>query len=477
MRDLGIEANRGDTIHLIGIGGEGMSGLARLLWEMGYGVSGSEVRWSRRVAELAELGIKVWLSHHEENLTLAGARAVVFSSAIPPENVELAAARELGLPVIPRLEMLARLMEGRFSIGVAGTHGKSTTTAMLAYLLERGGKEPTFLVGAPSGVLGGNARLGRGRYLVAEIDESDGRFVHLKPDLGVITNISADHLNTYGSEEALYLAFRRFARGCGQLILNGDDPQSARLFRELEREREREGEGEEEEEEGGGRVLRFGIDRAGEADLAARKIVYREVHTEFELVFRGRRAGRVELPAPGKHNVYNALAALLAGWAVGLEFPQMASAMRGFALPERRFQVLRQDGITVVDDYAHLPEEIEANLAAIRRGWRPRRVIAIFQPHRFTRVKYINGQFARSFDLADMVIVTDIYPAFEAPIPGVGATQIVRSLNQRGRTPVSYIPDKGEIVQFLLERLQPGDFIIGFGAGDLWQVTHRLARL
>ncbi len=475
MRGPGIDVGSGDgdTIHLIGIGGEGMSGLARLLWEMGYRVSGSEIRWGRKAAELALLGIKVWLGHREENLTLAGARAVVFSSAIPPENVELAAARELGLPVIPRLEMLARLMEGRFSIGVAGTHGKSTTTAMLAYLLERGGREPAFLVGASSPALGGNARLGRGRYLVAEIDESDGRFVHLRPDLGVITNISADHLNTYGSEEALYLAFQRFARGCGQLILNSDDPQSARLLEQLEAERGQEqGRGRE-----GERVLRFGIDRAEEADLAARRIAYHELHTEFELVFRGRRAGRVELPAPGKHNVYNALAALLAGWAVGLDFPQMAGALREFALPERRFQVLRQDGITVVDDYAHLPEEIEANLAAIRRGWRPRRVIAIFQPHRFTRVKYINGQFAHSFDLADMVIVTDIYPAFEAPIPGVEAAQIVRSLEQRGKCSVSYIPDKGEIIRFLLEHLQPGDFIIGFGAGDIWQVTRRLAEL
>ncbi len=430
-----------------------MSGLAKVLHARGWEVSGSDIAKSRRVKELVDLGIRVSFGHREENLD--GAELVVFSSAIPRENVELAAAKRRGLPVLPRLEMLKQLLKEREALGVAGTNGKSTTTAMLAFLLDRAGLAPSFLIGAACPALGGNARWSQGRHLVAEIDESDGYFTELELDLAVITNIGIDHLSNYGSPEAVYRAFRSFAQRSRRLILNSDDGPSRRLRGELGRARE---------------VLTFGLERP--ADLMAMGVEQHGFITRFRPVFRGEELDEILLPAPGRHNVTNALAALLAGWTVGLEFARMTWALRDFTLPERRFQVLHSDQVMIIDDYAHLPEEIEANLVAIRAGWRPRRVIALFQPHRFSRIRDID--FAHSFGLVDRVIVTEIYPAGEPPIPGVDVTRLVRALRQEGKR-VDYIPDKEEIVTLLRGELRPGDFLISFGAGDLWEVSHRLA--
>jgi UDP-N-acetylmuramate--alanine ligase len=431
-----------------------MSSLAKVLHARRWQVSGSDIAASRRTAELESLGIRVALGHREENLD--GAEVVVFSSAIARENVELVAARRRGLPVLPRLEMLRRLTVEREALGVAGTHGKSTTTAMLAFLLDRAGElAPSFIIGASCPALGGNARWSQGKHLVVEIDESDGYFTELALDLAVITNIGVDHLNNYGCAEAVYRAFRRFAERSRRLILNNDDGPSRRLRAAL-----------------GSASLTFGITQ--KADLTAAQITQHEFNTVFKLVFRGAEVGEVSLPAPGQHNVYNALAALLAGWEIGLDFVQMKRALKQFTLPERRFQVLHHDGVVIVDDYAHLPEQIEANLAAIRTGWRPRRVIAIFQPHRFSRMESISAHFVHSFDLVDRLIITPIYPAGEPPIPGVDATLLVRALRARGKR-VDYIADQEEIIASLRREIRPGDFLISFGAGDLWQVSHGLA--
>lgn len=431
-----------------------MSSLAKVLQARGWQVSGSDLVASQRTAELERLGIKVALGHREENLN--GAELVVFSSAIARENVELAAARRRGLPLLPRLEMLRKLAAEREALGVAGTHGKSTTTAMLAFLLERaGGLAPSFLIGASCPALGGNARWREGRHLVAEVDESDGYFTELALDLAVITNIGVDHLNNYGCAEAVYRAFRRFAERSKRLILNNDDGPSRRLRAEL-----------------GPASLTFGI--AQKADLIATQIGQQELNTVFKLIFHGTEVGEVLLPAPGRHNVHNALAALLAGWESGLGFAQMIRALQGFTLPERRFQVLHQDGVVIVDDYAHLPEQIEASLMAVRTGWRPRRVVAIFQPHRFSRMGSISARFVHSFDSVDRLIVTPIYPAGEPPLPGVDVTSLVRALRARGKR-VEYIADQEEIIAALRREIRSGDFLISFGAGDLWRVSRSLA--
>lgn len=444
------------NIHLIGIGGEGMSGLAKLLHSRGHTIGGSDNAYSPRTAELERLGIRVVLGHREENLN--GAEAVIFSSAIPEDNVELIAARRRDLPLLPRLVALRQLLEERESLAVAGTHGKTTTTAMIAFLLEEAGLRPSFLVGASCPVVEGNARWSSGKYLVAEIDESDGHLTALEPDLAVVTNIGVDHLDNYGSAESVYRAFHCFARKSGRLILNSDDEPSRRLQAELGRRG----------------VLTLGIEQ--EADLRAKGIAQSGFNTRFNLVFHGEELGRVFLPAPGRHNVYNALAALLAGWELGLDFPEMSAALRKFVLPERRFQVLRQDGVMIVDDYAHLPEEIEANLLAIRSGWRPRRVIAIFQPHRYSRLGYINGRFARSFALADLVILTEVYPAGEPPVPGIDAKLLVRAFRECDKS-VRYVPQKEEIPDLLRREFRQGDFVISFGAGDVWQVSRQFAAL
>jgi len=448
-----------NKIHFIGIGGDGMSGLARVLFECGYKISGSNIEENRRTQELRNLGIEVFLEHSEANLE--GADTVVFSSAIAEENVELASARRRGLKIFHRLEMLAKFVNNSYAVGVAGTHGKTTTTAMIATLLERSGLQPTFFVGAPCPSLKTNARLGAGEYLVVEVDESDGHFTKLRPQIAVITNIGLDHLNYYHDEAEICEEFAKFLAGSRKAILCADDPNCQKVINRVHRRTPAH------------KIMTFGLNTG---DLRAENIEREGLYTRFVLRFRGEKIGKIELQIPGRHNVYNALAAMLAGYEVGLEFTEMATILRDFRLPERRFQILSDNGIMVIDDYAHLPEQIELNLKAIREGWGPRRrVIALFQPHRFTRTKYINGRFSSSFDLADIVVVTEIYPAFEKPIPGIDAQIIVEAIKRResNRNEVHYIPEKERICDFLQELVQPEDFIIGFGAGDIWKVLYK----
>ncbi len=404
--------------------------------------------------ELRPLGIPVYLGHDPEYLPPAG--TVVFSSAIPAENRELRAARQRQLRVIHRQDLLAELMNQRPSIGVAGTHGKTTTTAMIALLFERSGLDPTFLIGSPSRSLGGHAKWGSGTHLIAEVDESDGYFTGLKAQMAVITNIDRDHLNYYGNEEALEHSFGRFLSGSEYAVLSADDPHTPWLQRRA------------------ARLLTFGF--APQADLQARRLERDGLRTRCRLFFQGRRLGELELAVPGRHNVANALAALAVGHLNGLKFGAMCSILREFSLPERRFQVLEEQGMTVVDDYAHLPTQIKINLETIREGWTPRRLWAVFQPHRYSRMRYMSQQFAQAFALADRVIVTDIYPAFEQPIPGVSARQVAQAI-AREHPQVHYAQDKEEVLRLLRCQARPGDFIIGFGPGDIWQVLYRFAAL
>lgn len=428
-----------------------MSALAWVLHDQGHSVRGSDLRENDRTRQLRAAGVPVQLGHDREHLERSA--AVVYSSAVRPDNVELQAAWDAHIPVLHRQELLARFIRMVRSIGVAGTHGKTTTGAMVAVLLQ--GLDPTFVVGAPTPTLGQrHARWGQGEWLVAEIDESDGYFARLRPEIAVITNIGYDHLAHYGSERALVSGFAAFASQSRWTILSAEDSHTPELRCHVRR------------------TLTFGIERA--ADLEARNVEQHRRYTRAELLFRGERIGDLELDVPGRHNVANALAAMLTGHLLGLEFAAMRRTLRSFQLPERRFQILEENGIVVVDDYAHLPEQIEATLAAVRQGWAPRRVISVFQPHRYSRMSYMHEHFARALRHSDLVLVTDIYPAFEEPIPGVDARSVVDAL-RRGHDRVHYVKSSEETLMFLKDHVAPGDFVIGFGPGDICQVLHRLA--
>ncbi|MBI3659458.1 UDP-N-acetylmuramate--L-alanine ligase [Candidatus Acetothermia bacterium] len=441
-------------LHFVGIGGDGMSGLARVCWELGLTVTGSNIEENRRTLELKALGIPVYIGHEEKNL--GPCDTVILSSAIAPANCEWQAAERKSLRVLHRFDLVRILMESRQSIGVGGTHGKTTTTAMVATLLEKSNLDPTYLIGAATPTLGKNAKSGSGPHLVSEIDESDGRFLSLRPKISVITNIGPDHLDHYRDEHEIVASFRQFIEQSDCAILCADDRNSRAILH------------------GHSTALSFGITH--DADLKAYDVRLDKFSSTFNVLWHGQPVCSVTLNVPGAHNVHNALAAMLAGQRVGLDFASMSEVLREFELPERRFQVLVQNGIMLVDDYAHLPEQIETNLKTIRAGWKPERVIALFQPHRYTRTHYINGRFGQSFGLADIVGVTDIYPAFEKPIPGVHADLIVKSIRAR-HSNVHYLPTKDETLNFLQQTAKPGDFIIGFGAGDIWKVLYKFADL
>ena len=428
-----------------------MSALAWLLHQQGHSVSGSDCRETRKTAELREAGIDVHVGHDRAHVEHA--EAVVYSSAIGSENVELQAAGDREIDILHRQELLAEIFNANASIGVAGTHGKTTTSAMIAALLSQGGIDPTFLIGAPTPTLGGNARVGSSRWLVSEVCESDGYFVDLFAELAVVTNMGVDHLDHYGSESKLLESFAQYISQSRKAILCADDD----CYEDLKASAVD--------------SLSFGIEQ--EADLVARNIVQNRSETTADLLFKGQFIGALKIQAPGKHNVLNAMAALLAGYSVGLTFPSMIEILEEFILPNRRFQILEENGLVIVDDYAHLPEQVELNLEAARGGWPERRLIAIFQPHRYSRMSYMKERFAEALAQADIVVVNDIYPAFESPIPGVCAHDMVESMRE-SHPRVHFAESLESTYEFLRKESMPGDFIIGFGAGDIWQVLHRI---
>ena len=431
-----------------------MSGLARVLLQMGATVVGSDIRESSNTRVLREAGGEVYIGHRSSNIA-RDVDAVVVSSAISDDNVEVKEAKRRGIPVQERLTALARLMEEKKSVAVAGTHGKTTTTTMASTLFEFGGLDPTYMIGANCEQLGGNAKLGQGDHFISEVDESDGHFTQLNPDLSVITNIGKDHLDTYKDQDEILEGFKKFARRSEETIICADDRNSRKLFEVLSS------------------PFTFGVDNR--ADLTARNISQVGVHTSFDLYFRGDELGRVDLPAPGKHNVYNALASLSLGYKSGMKFPKMMEILERFQLPRRRFQILQNNGSIIVDDYAHLPKEIEVTLNAVKEGWNPNRILAVFQPHRFSRTKHINGQFGNSFKTADMVVITGIYPASETPIPGVTSQLIQKSVEKTKKKGVYRILERDKLYDFVTNTMEEGDFLIGLGAGDINQFTRSLA--
>ncbi|HZR47083.1 MAG TPA: UDP-N-acetylmuramate--L-alanine ligase [Candidatus Manganitrophaceae bacterium] len=439
-------------IHFVGIGGAGMSGIAEILLNMGFQVSGSDRNESEQTRRLASMGGKIYLGHDPRHVE--GAEVLVYSSAVGPDNVEVLAARAKKVPVIPRGEMLAELMRLRYGIAVAGAHGKTTTTTMIATVLAQGGLDPTAVIGGKVNSFGSHAKKGEGDFLVAEADESDGSFLKLSPTVAVVTNIDREHLDYYKTFEAIQATFLDFINKIpfyGLAVLCGDEKGIVDLIPRI-----------------GKRFMTYGL--APGLDLAAEEMTFHPWKTTFRARFHGAPLGLFELPVPGKHNVLNALAAI--GVALELEIPTPAiqKGLAGYRGVERRFQLKgEKNGIVVIDDYGHHPTEIRATLAAAKAGWGDE-LIVVFQPHRFTRTRDCLEDLAGAFADADHLILTDIYPAGEAPIPGIDGKALHRAVLARRHPDAVYLEEPSEIVPLLKKKGRPGMMIVTLGAGDIWKV-------
>ena len=445
-------------IHFVGIGGVGMSGIAEVLLTLGYRVTGSDARRSETVERLERLGAKVFTGH--EAAHVEGAHVVVYSSAVARDNVEVATARQRGIPVIPRAEMLAELMRLKYGIAIAGTHGKTTTTSMVAAVLGAGGFDPTVVVGGRVHGLGTNARLGQGEFLVAEADESDGSFLTLTPTIAVVTTVDAEHLDHYADLDAIASAFIAFVNKVpfyGAAVVCLDDPNIQRMIPRMTDKR----------------VITYGLEAS--ADLTARRLAFAEMRADFEVLHRGAVLGPVSLRVPGRHNVLNALAATVVGLDLEVPFDRIQHALAAFEGVQRRFQIRGEArGVLVVDDYGHHPAEIRATLAAAKAGF-DRRVITVFQPHRYSRTQHLRSDFLTAFYQSDVLIVMDIYAAGEAPIPGVHSRDLADGIAAHGHREVLYMgSDRAAIVDYLCESTRTGDLVLTLGAGDVGQLGGEL---
>ncbi|MCK4262223.1 UDP-N-acetylmuramate--L-alanine ligase, partial [bacterium] len=432
--------------------------------------SGSDIKMNPITKRLEERGAVVHHGHGEENL--AQADLVIFSSAIPSINPELKAARLRGLSILSRGEMLAELMRERRGIAVAGTHGKTTTTSMVASILSEAALDPTIVIGGELNDIGGNARLGRGCYLVAEADESDGSFLKLSPALAVVTNIEADHLKYYHNLPAIIEAFRRFVGRVsdGGCLILSDHPN----VRKITGKHVRVLQANEKRKTKNVRILTYGIEQG--VDLVAEEVKFRGLGSEYEVFHRGERLGKIKLGVPGRHNIYNSLAAIGVALEVGVGFEKISSALTNFHGVQRRFEIRGEvKDIVVVDDYAHHPTEIRATLKAARQ-WRAKRIIGIFQPHRYTRTKFLRKDFSSAFEEADFLVITEIYSAGEEPLPGVSGRDIYEAVRDIGQENVEFIPDKSEIADRVMNILQPGDTVITMGAGDIDTVAGEIVQ-
>ena len=448
---------RTHRIHFIGIGGAGMSGIAEVLINLGYQVSGSDLRLSEVTERLVRLGGRVFHGHAAVNVE--GAQVVVYSSAVRPENPELKAARAAGIPVIGRAEMLVELMRMKYGVAVGGSHGKTTTTSMIAAVLAKGGLDPTIVVGGRLKAIGSNARLGHGQFLVAEADESDGSFLRLNPAVSVITNIDREHLDYYSGLDSLRQAFVYFANRVpfyGVTVLCADDPEVRAILPLVTK-----------------RSTLYGT--GPEAEIRAAGVELVPHGSRFRVSAAGRDLGAVELQVPGAHNVLNALAAIAVGLEVDVGFGHIAESLAQFHGVGRRFETRGEvAGVRVVDDYGHHPTEIRATLAAARTlGGR---LLVLFQPHRFSRTSLLREEFGAAFAEAERVWVLDVYAAGEAPIAGVTGRTIVESAAQRGATHLVYAPDAAAAAAEAAAAARPGDTVLTLGAGDVWRLADDVLR-
>ena len=445
-------------IHFVGVGGIGMSGIAELLLNLGYEVSGSDLRQSAVTARLSQLGGRIYSGHDTKNIE--GADVVVYSSAVSKDNPEILEARERYIPVIPRAEMLAELMRLKFGIAVAGAHGKTTTTSMVASILMCGNLDPTVVIGGRLDIWGGsNAKLGQGEILVAESDESDGSFMILSPTIAVVTNIDHEHLDHYGSMEAIRKAFIDFINkipfyGLAVLCLDNEEIQG--IMPHLNK-----------------RYLTYGM--SSQADLRARDMVRGTLQTEFELIYQNQSLGRVTVGKPGTHNVLNALAAIGVGLELNVPLEDIERGLVNLGGLARRFQIKgEKSGVLVLDDYGHHPTEIVSTLETARTSWPDRRLIVVFQPHRYTRTKLLYERFAIAFNEADVLIVAPLYSAGERPMEGVDSEWLYRGIKEHGHKEVILCEDQEDMVKTLMGILTRGDVLMTLGAGDIYHLGERV---
>jgi UDP-N-acetylmuramate--alanine ligase len=460
MRSLPLDIG---TIHFVGIGGIGMSGIAEVMHNLSYRVQGSDVADSANVRRLRERGIVVKIGHDESNV--ADVAVVVISSAVKADNPEVRAARERFIPVVRRAEMLAELMRLKWSIAVGGSHGKTTTTSMMAALLDTAGYDPTVINGGIINAYGTNARLGGGDWMVVEADESDGTFVKLPATIAVVTNLDREHMDFYGDFDAQRTAFKAFVENIpfyGLAVLCIDHPEVQALIGRISDRR----------------IVTYGM--SPQADVRAVAIELSADGARFTAIVRDRHGGAdveiagLRLPMFGEHNVQNALAAIAVGWEMGIAPEAIREALAGFSGVKRRFtKVGEAAGVTVIDDYAHHPVEIAAVLAAARNVCR-RRIVAVMQPHRYTRLHDLFDDFCGCFHNADTVIVSDVYPAGEAPIPGVDRESFVSGLRRHGHRHVVSLENPESLPELVGELVQPGDYVVCLGAGNITAWAHAL---
>lgn len=451
------------NIHFVGIGGAGMSGIAEVLHNLGYTVSGSDLKASRTTDHLMSLGVKISLGH--EASLVEGSDVVVISTAVPKQNPELVAARNGRIPVVPRAEMLAELMRFRHGIAIAGTHGKTTTTSLIASVLAEGGLDPTYVIGGLLNSSGSNARLGSGKYLVAEADESDASFLHLQPMMAVLTNIDADHLDFYGGDfKSLQDNFVEFINRLpfyGLAVVCVDDPGIQQVIGRITRP-----------------CITYGIHK--DADIMARILKQEGIRTSFKVTDRSQRERmEINLNLPGAHNVLNSLAAIAVATELGIAAKDIVNALEQFQGIGRRCNVLGEldiNGCSVllIDDYAHHPSEISATLNAVRSGWKGCRIAVIFQPHRYTRTRDLFEEFCRVLADADVLVLLEIYPAGEAEIPGINSRSLCNGVRVRGKVEPIFLAERAELDALLPSIIEDGDILLCLGAGDIGALGNSL---
>ncbi len=446
-------------IHFVGIGGIGMSGIAEILINQGFAVSGSDLHLSEVTQRLSDLGAVIYEGHAGEHVR--GADVLVYSSAVTPENPEILEAAERKIPAIRRAEMLAEVMRLHYGIAVAGTHGKTTTTSMLGLVLMQGGLDPTIIVGGKLHAFGGtNARLGKGDFMVVEADEFDRSFLQLNPAISILTTLEEEHLDIYANLDDLKQAFTEFANKVpfyGFVTLCLDEPALQEILPRIQR-----------------KVITYGL--SSQSDVQAVDVEQKQNMASFTVLRRGEELGRICLGVPGEHNVRNALGAAVVSLELGIPFARIKEALDSFTGVFRRFEVKADTaGVMVVDDYAHHPTEVKETLRGIKAGWR-RRVVCVFQPHTYTRTRDFHRDFGRAFMNADVLIVTDVYPAREYPIQGITGELIADAAKSFGHKDVRYVADKTRLPEVLRELVREGDIVITMGAGDIYKYGDEFIR-